>query len=495
MVLDMQTVYMMTAVLVLVLHGSVAYSLASSHSRLVSLWGLSGALTAAGLATLATQDLLPGWVLALAAQVLLALGNWFRQYTLHALGAAVSPRWRWGQGLFHLAYLALAAWCLQAGAGEATLLLVLYVFYACNAWDYFRVGQHLQERLDSSGAVLVQGGGLVLMLAMGLKALALWTGWGVGSLYGWGWDQGVALGGLILGMALLNIGFLQILLDQIHDERDRVEHALYLQRERVALAQQQSMDLATLLREREEIIRQLTLSNKTAGMGALVASFAHELNQPLTATLLHSELIQAHLKRAVQASQPPDAGMLQMVAGAVVGDSQRAGDIIRKLRNLFRLSTGAFERIEFAELVRDMLDIVRTRADRIGVVIDARLEPRLTLMGDATQLQQVILNLLNNAIEAMEANVGQVRRLIVRTRKAGDAVELQVEDTGKGIAPAMREEIFSLFKTTRQQGMGVGLWLSRSIVETHRGTLEFASEPGQGAVFTLCLPTHGSESH
>ena len=488
---DIRTVIMMSAVLVLMLHGIIAYSLSSCHSRAVSLWGVSGLLSAAGMAFMAGLDLLPGWVVAVWGQLLMAMGNFARLYTLHALDETVSRRWLWGQGLLHAGYLALAAWLLQADASQATLMMVFCAFYALNAFDYLRVGHHLEDRRDSSGAVLVQGGGMVLMLSLGFKALALWTGMGVGTLYGWGWDHAVMLAGLLLGMALLNIGFLQILLDQMHDERDHVEHALYLQRERVAQAQQQSMDLATLLREREEIIRQLTLSNKTAGMGALVASFAHELNQPLTATLLHGELVQSHVKRADEAGQPIDAGMMQTVAGAIVSDTQRASEIIRKLRNLFRISTGEFERIDLAELVRDMLDIVRTRADRAGVVVDARFESGLTLLGDPTQLQQVVLNLLNNALDAMQANVGQVRRLILRTRKAGDdALELVVEDTGKGIAPELQDEVFSLFKTTKSQGMGVGLWLSQSIVETHRGSLRFVSEPGHGTTFTLHLPAH-----
>lgn len=492
--LDVRTVIVMSAVLVLMLHGIIAYSLASYHSRVVSLWGVSGVLSAAGMAFMAGMDFLPDWVVAVWGQLLMAMGNFARLYTLHALDETVSRRWLGGQSLFHGTYLALAAWLLQDGATQGTLMMVFCAFHALNAVDYFRIGHRFEQRRDSSGAVLVQAGGLVLMLSMGFKALAMWAGLGVAELYGWGWDHAVMLAGLVLGMALLNIGFLQILLDQIHDERDHVEHALYLQRERVAQARQQSMDLATLLREREEIIRQLTLSNKTAGMGALVASFAHELNQPLTATLLHGELILSHGRRAQQASQAVDADMLLTVAGSIVSDTQRASEIIRKLRNLFRISTGEFERIDFSELVGDMLDIVRTRAHRNGVVIDDRLVPHLHLLGDPTQLQQVVLNLLNNALDAMQEHEGsalQGRRLTVLTRRVGDvALELLVQDTGKGIAPELQDEVFSLFKTTKSQGMGVGLWLSQSIVETHRGWLRFESEPGQGTTFTLHLPTH-----
>lgn len=486
----MHTVYMMSAVLYLMLHGVIWYSLARHHSRFVSWWGFSGVVTAAGWGLVAGGGLLPDGVLFIGAQLLIALGTYGRQYALRSLDEPVSERWVRGQGLFFLALLGCDAYLYATQAPASQWQLVFFAFYAFNAIDFLRAGQNIEDMRDTSGAVLVQSGGLVLALSMGFKALALWTGWGTPGLYDWGWDQGVVFVGQILGVGLLNIGFLQILLDQFQHERAHVEHALYLQRARAAEAQQQTMDLATLLREREEIIRQLTLSNKTAGMGALVASFAHELNQPLTATLLHGELIQSHLKRALDEQQAPDAAMLQTVSDAIVSDTQRAGEIIRKLRNLFRISTGEFERIDFNELVRDMLDLVQARADRTGVVMDAQLEPRLTLMGDATQLQQVVLNLFNNAIDAMQANVGQVRRLIVRSRTTADALQLMVEDTGKGIAPELQDEVFSLFKTTKSHGMGVGLWLSQSIVETHGGWLRFQSEPGHGTVFTLNLPTH-----
>lgn len=492
--LDVRTVIMMSAVLVLILHGIIAYSLASYQSHVVSLWGASGVLSAGGMTFLAAMDALPGWVVAVWGQLLMAMGNFARLYALRALEQTVSPSWFWGQVLFHGAYLALAAWLLQAGAPQALLMMVFCAFYAFNALDYLRIGYRLKGRRDSSGAVLVQAGGLVLMLSMGFKTLAMWTGWGVDVLYGWGWDHAAMLAGLVLGMALLNIGFLQILLDQIHDERDHVENALWLQRERVAQARQQSVDLATLLREREEIIRQFTLSNKTAGMGALVASFAHELNQPLTATLVHAELIESHVRRSHQESCSVDGEMLQTVAASIVSDTQRASEIIRKLRNLFRISTGEFERIDFSSLVEDMLDIVRSRASRNGVIIDDRLVPNLRILGDPTQLQQVVLNLFNNALDAMQDHEGPLlvgRRLTVMTRRAGeDALELVVEDTGKGIAPGLKDEVFSLFKTTKSNGMGVGLWLSQSIVETHRGWLRFESEPGQGTTFTLHLPMH-----
>ncbi len=257
------------------------------------------------------------------------------------------------------------------------------------------------------------------------------------------------------------------------------------------MALQHSEDLGALLTEREEIIRQLTLSNKNAGMGALVASFAHELNQPLTANLLHAELVQSKLEEAQRDQSRPDLDVLHKVVVAIVHDTQRAADIIRKLRNLFRMSRGEYTVLQLDELVQDVLDLVQSQMKSAGMVCTVKLEANLTLHGDATQLQQVILNVLNNAIDALTASGLPHPELHIRGHSVGQFMVLEVEDNGPGIEPERADDVFSLFKTSKSQGMGVGLWLSRSIVEVHGGRLNFESEPGRRTVFTLRLPLLG----
>jgi signal transduction histidine kinase len=223
-------------------------------------------------------------------------------------------------------------------------------------------------------------------------------------------------------------------------------------------------------------------------MGALVASFAHELNQPLTANLLHAELIQAKLEEAEREQSPNQLDMLHKVASAIVHDTQRAADIIRKLRNLFRMSKGEYTVLKLDELVQEVLDLVQSKMKHADIVCTVELDPDLRVHGDATQLQQVILNLLNNAIDALIESGGVKPQLQIRGKSSGDHLNLEVQDNGQGIAPEHAEDVFSLFKTSKSQGMGVGLWLSRSIVEMHGGRLTFQSEPGRRTVFTLRLP-------
>jgi signal transduction histidine kinase len=243
-----------------------------------------------------------------------------------------------------------------------------------------------------------------------------------------------------------------------------------------------------LLAEREEIIRQFTLSNKSAGMGALVATFAHELNQPLAATLLHAELIQSLMKSAIEGGRQADPQLLDTVASHIVSDTQRAADIIRKLRNLFRTGKGEFSKLDFKQLVLDVLDIVQVKAVQNKVQVVTKFDDSFYLHGDATQLHQVVLNLVTNAIDAMGDIEHRQRVLQVRGWVSSAYLELEIEDNGTGIASDKQAQVFSLFKSTKSEGMGVGLWLSQSIVASHGGTLNFSSQPGQGTIFLLRLP-------
>jgi signal transduction histidine kinase len=152
------------------------------------------------------------------------------------------------------------------------------------------------------------------------------------------------------------------------------------------------------------------------------------------------------------------------------------------------MSKGEYTVLKLDDLVQEVLDLVQSAMKDAGICWTTQLDCSLRLQGDATQLQQVILNLLNNAIDALKESGRPQLELCIRSKVSGQHLELEVEDNGLGIAPDRADDVFSLFKSSKSQGMGVGLWLSRSIVETHGGRLTFQSEPGRRTVFTLRLP-------
>ena len=489
--LNVQTIFWMDAFLYLMLHAAIWYGLARFRSPVVVVWSASGIFSALGLCVLGSRGWLSTDVVVVAGQFLMAAGNWGRQVALRSLNGPASASWLWTSGGVNIAFVALSYGLHFSGSPERSITLLFYAFYTFNCLEYFFAGRRIALTHDKKGADSVKWAGLILSVTLGIKTLATLLGVGATDLYEPSWDHAVVFVGQFSAIMMLCVGFMQIFVDQDHRSKIAMEHQLAREQERATLALQHSQDLGALLTEREEIIRQLTLSNKSAGMGALVASFAHELNQPLTANLLHAELIQAKLEEARRDPSTAHLDILDKVANAMVKDTQRAADIIRKLRNLFRMSRGEYTVLKLDELVQDVLDLVQTKMKDADIAWTSDLDASLRLHGDATQLQQVILNLLNNAIDALMESGHPRPELHIRGKVSGQHLDLEVEDNGKGIEPERADDVFSLFKTSKSQGMGVGLWLSRSIVEMHGGRLTFRSEPGLRTVFTLRLPLFG----
>lgn len=491
--LTVQTIFWMDAFLYLMLHAAIWYGMARFRSPVVVLWSASGIFSALGLCVLGSRSWLSTDVVVVVGQFMMAAGNWGRQAALRSLDHPASRAWLWTSGVANVGFLALSYGLHFSGAAESIIILLFYAFYSLNCLDYYFSGRRVALTHDPKGAASVQWAGLILSLTLGIKALAMLGGWGSSDLYEASWDNVLVFVGQFTAIVMLCVGFMQIFVDRDHRSKIAMEHQLAREQERAALALAHSKDLGVLLTEREEIIRQLTLSNKSAGMGALVASFAHELNQPLTAILLHAELMEGKLGKTPVDQLVHELPLLKEVAYCMVNDTQRAADIIRKLRNLFRMSKGEYSLIDFERLVLDVVDLVRAKLQSSGIALSLQFDAGFRLTGDATQLQQVVLNLITNAIDAMLESGVQRPLLKIRGCALEGALALHVQDNGKGIPPELQDEIFSLFKTSKLEGMGVGLWLSRAIVESHGGQLDFTSDPQRGTVFTIRLPSAHTE--
>ena len=173
---------------------------------------------------------------------------------------------------------------------------------------------------------------------------------------------------------------------------------------------------------------------------------------------------------------------------SVIDDNRRAANIITKLRSMFGSQKDANQKIDLNELVKDTISLVTPHAHSKQIQIQTDLQSTSTFLGDQTQLQQVILNLLNNAVEATAESASKPKHIIIRTTETSKKIILQVEDNGVGIPTELKSSIFELFKTTKAHGMGVGLWLSKAVVNAHHGEIQFSSENGLGTRFEVSLP-------
>lgn len=242
-------------------------------------------------------------------------------------------------------------------------------------------------------------------------------------------------------------------------------------------------EAARLQAELDHVTRVATLSEFSSAL-------AHELNQPLAAILSNAQAALRFLD-----VDPPDLAELREILEDVVRDDQRARDVILKLREMFRKSAGrrAFARLEVNPLVEDVLRIAKGDLAMRRVSLETDLGSGLpSVTGDAVQLRQVLLNLVLNALEAMERTPAP--RLSLRTRNGtdGGGVQIEVADTGPGIAPGEESRLFQPFFTTKEHGMGMGLAVSRAIVEAHGGRIGVSGNGDvTGVRFVITLPASG----
>jgi len=224
---------------------------------------------------------------------------------------------------------------------------------------------------------------------------------------------------------------------------------------------------------------------RVMSLGALTASIAHEVNQPLSGIITNASTCMRMLD-----ADPPNVDGARETARRTIRDGHRAADVITRLRALFSKKDGTSELVDLNQATREVIALSRRELERNRVILRTQLAdnlPRVT--GDRVQLQQVILNLLRNSSDAMSAVNDRPRELVFKTElEDGDHVRLSVRDTGKGFDPQTMDRLFHAFYTTKDGGMGMGLSVSRSIIENHQGRLWATANDGPGVTFMFTIP-------
>jgi NO-binding membrane sensor protein with MHYT domain len=225
--------------------------------------------------------------------------------------------------------------------------------------------------------------------------------------------------------------------------------------------------------------------NRVTTMGELTASLAHEVAQPIAAAATSANACLRWLTR-----DPPDLEQVRASALSIVNDAKRAAEIFSRIRLLFQKGAPQWESVDVNEIIREMIAILRSEVTRHSISVRAELAPDLPhVMGDRVQLQQVMMNLVTNSIDAMK-HLNGPRELAINSQRAEHKqVMVCVSDTGVGLPPQQADQIFHAFFTTKPHGTGMGLSISRSIVESHSGRLWAADNSSGGASFHVILPT------
>jgi two-component system sensor kinase FixL len=239
----------------------------------------------------------------------------------------------------------------------------------------------------------------------------------------------------------------------------------------------------------QDLQAELIFMSRFTALGEMASTLAHELNQPLTAVASYLN----GARRLIDGGRREDAPMIRDAVDSAAEQALRAGQIIKRLREFVARGESDRRAEDLQKLIEEASALALVGAKESGVRVSFSFDPQLQLvMVDKVQIQQVILNLMRNALEAMQEV--ERRELVVTTRPAAAAmVEISVVDTGPGIAPEIAAKLFQPFMTTKPHGMGVGLSISRTIVEAHGGKLWAESNPGNGTIFRLTLRTVGPE--
>jgi signal transduction histidine kinase len=219
-------------------------------------------------------------------------------------------------------------------------------------------------------------------------------------------------------------------------------------------------------------------------MGELTASLAHEVNQPITAAVNGASTCVRWLTR-----DEPDLAEAREAAAGAIRNAKRAADIINRIRSILKKGESKRQLADVNELIREMIALLRSETNRYSISVRTELDADLPrIMADPVQVQQVVMNLIMNGIDAMK-DIDQARELTIQSRLADDRqLVIAISDTGMGLPQQQKDKIFDAFFTTKPHGIGMGLRISRSIVESHGGRLWAADNSPHGASFSFTLP-------
>jgi C4-dicarboxylate-specific signal transduction histidine kinase len=277
--------------------------------------------------------------------------------------------------------------------------------------------------------------------------------------------------------------------NQLQQARDLLQVRV---EERTAELRQANEQLLAEIAERKraedayhEAQAELGRVTRISALGTLAASISHEVNQPLAAVVTNADACMMWLSCA-----PPNLEEARSAMESIVQQGTRASEVVRRIRAMFTKTTPERTEVQLNVLVEEMVTHMRTDAARNQVEIEMELTSNLpTVICDRVQLQQVIVNLVQNGMEAMRGVTGRTRRIVIRSGLSdqGEAL-VSVKDSGTGIDPKDERRVFDAFFTTKGQGMGMGLSISHSIVEAHNGRLWVTRNPDHGATFQFTLP-------
>ena len=461
---DVRTGYFATAVLCVVLSASTWVVLAAQRNRATRLWCTGALLTGAAFLLLALNDHIQPMLASALGSTLLLLGVLlhYQAFRVH-VGSALSTRWMF---VVPVAFMLSHELIQLLASNSVTRLQLAYALHGFSVMVLLKVlagtAQFAKVRRPANALWLIRAGYAVVAILM-MNQFCVLTGMAQTTALSANWVSQLICVSLIATVVSSHIAFVGAVVE--HSARAR---------------------LLTYVQERDDESRRLGAQimhmDRQRNLGAMAVSFGHELSQPLTAILTQAQVA----KRAMKLNRF-DHAQVDDLLDNVAHNTHRAKQIIERIRDFVRPNENKQECINLVSIVQEVMALVSHDATSRKVTISlVPLQSPMNVMGNAIQISQVVLNVIRNAMEAMSECARREIRITLFTQSTRAVVRIQ--DTGTGIAPEFLEQIGRPFFTTKSNGLGMGLSISRSIVEMFNGILRIANAEGEGVRVELDFP-------
>ncbi len=467
--IDTQFLYLLLGILFILIPISVYLATIEFHDQQVYLWCIGGLGAGIGMSLISLRGNIPDFFSYYIAQAAVIVG-----YICRALAIRYELNKNFSKFVkiyivIGFLYLTSFSYLVASQQPEALRLILVMLAQLALSIDLLVISLKNYRITHNKGNQLIAVMALLIMLSMAVSIIIPALTKDSYSVFSSGLDKLIPFTLMLSAYVLGNFGFVQMRLDKLWKKQLAIKDEL-------VVTQLKQKSLEEIIQEKNHLLKALSLSSKANNMGAMLGAIAHEVNQPLTAMRLSTELL---INKPTTSPQET-----QEILGSILRDNVRASDLVKNLRQFFSSKNAQFEKISLNGIIFDVQKMLDSELHLHQIEFRTHLKEDVSLLGDKNQLQMVILNLLTNAIDAVRHISGN-KKIEIQTQRTEKGLEILVEDNGSGIPEEQCKRLFNIFETSKDEGMGIGLWLSKIIIDNHQGTLDLVHTSPSGTCFRI----------
>jgi len=474
--IDIASLYLILALFFFLLPIAVFVATAEFRDRQVYWWCIGGLGTSLGFLLVGLRGVIPDVLSFYIAHIFFAIGFSFRSLSLRLEISTNIRRTAIIYAVIGTAYVIVFSLLVYTQATEFYRLSWAHSYLVLMSFDLLFISQAIYGELKNKGGKLIAWMAIFILIGLLVRMVGYHSALGGMGVFEKGMDQYIGIFSILMGYVLGNFGFIQLRFEKFLEIKKVTDAQL-------ADTHSKNKTLEDLLEEKNALMRTLSLSAKANSMGTMLGAIAHEINQPLGAIRLNTELLMTLNRRY------GDREGFHESLEHILQDNERAAIVVSSLRKFFMKGSSEFSPLDMSSLVTDAHRILLPEARLHGVNVRAEIEKDLWIKADQNQLQMVVMNLINNAMDAV-ASVSGEKFVFIRLFHGENKIFLEVSDNGLGVQSDRIATIFELFHTTKEKGMGMGLWLSRAIMDSHEGSIKLLKGPENETLFQVSLPAY-----